>query len=494
MEKRMTNWPTKLAVAIVAMSVTYNGLAQDEVASAASSVEEGSVDEGIRLNFRGVPLTTVLEYMSQAAGFAIVMDTEVSGEVNVWSAKPLSKEEAVELLNTLLADKGYAAIRSGNTLKIVGSEAAKTDDLPVKTGRDPEAIPKSDSMVTQIIPVRYAEANQLIEDIAPLIPEGATVTANVSSNAVVLTDTQTSIRRITEIIRALDTSIAGISAIRVFPLRYSDATELAKVIEELFEEESSSSRSRGRSGGSSFFDRFRGRGGDSDRGGSSRSSSGDSEALQAASRVVAVADERTNSLVVSAPDELIPTIEQLVSEIDTNVDDITALEVFPLENADASEMSEMLTNLFSDTDSSQAGGSFRFGGGRPSFFGGGPSRGGGSRGRSDDSDRVLMQKRVVAVPDQRTNSVIVSASRDMMDQIGRMVAQLDKSSKRKQRVHVYKLEHADVENVAGILQGLFEEQAFGTAGGANNRNTVGGNTTLQNRANNGATLGQQSIR
>ncbi len=34
----------------------------------------------------------------------------------------------------------------------------------------------------------------------------------------------------------------------------------------------------------------------------------DSEALQAASRVVAVADERTNALVVSAPDEYMPTI------------------------------------------------------------------------------------------------------------------------------------------------------------------------------------------
>ena len=57
----------------------------------------------------------------------------------------------------------------------------------------------------------------------------------------------------------------------------------------------------------------------------------DSAARQAASRVVAVADERTNSLVVSAPDELMPTIEELVSQVDTAAEDITEVRVFHLQ-------------------------------------------------------------------------------------------------------------------------------------------------------------------
>src|SRR5712692_6335226 len=56
--------------------------------------------QGLRLNFRGVPLEMVLNYLSDAAGFIIVLDTKVEGKVDVWSNQPLNKDEAVDLLNT----------------------------------------------------------------------------------------------------------------------------------------------------------------------------------------------------------------------------------------------------------------------------------------------------------------------------------------------------------------------------------------------------------
>src|SRR5262249_5150179 len=95
-------------------------LAETVQAPAANAPNGASTnaDKGLRLNFRGVPLDMVLNYLSDAAGFIIVLDTEVKGKVDVWSNQPLSKEEAVELLNTVLSKNGYAAIRNGRTLKI----------------------------------------------------------------------------------------------------------------------------------------------------------------------------------------------------------------------------------------------------------------------------------------------------------------------------------------------------------------------------------------
>src|SRR5262245_2992100 len=55
----------------------------------------GGAEEGLRLNFRGAPLDMVLSYLSDAAGFIIVLETEVRGKVDVWSNQPLSKDEAV---------------------------------------------------------------------------------------------------------------------------------------------------------------------------------------------------------------------------------------------------------------------------------------------------------------------------------------------------------------------------------------------------------------
>src|SRR2546426_7818257 len=135
-----------------------------------------SGESGLRLNFRGAPLDMVLNYLSDAAGFVINLKpgTDVKGKtVDVWSNQPLNKDEAVDLLNTVLNQNGFAAIRKGRTLTIMTRKEAKTEDIPVNRGCDPDAIPKSDEMVTQIVPVHYANAKQLKKDLKGLLPEGA---------------------------------------------------------------------------------------------------------------------------------------------------------------------------------------------------------------------------------------------------------------------------------------------------------------------------------
>lgn len=439
---------------------------------------------GLQLNFRGAPLDTVLDYLSQAAGFVIVKETDLSGTVDVWSHQPLSRDEAVELLNTVLNEKGYAAIRNGRTLTIVKREDARQRDIPVKTGNNPAAIPKTDEIVTQIIPVRYTNAVNLVENLQPLIPPYATLSANESSNAIVITDTQKNIRKMTEIIQALDSSISSISTVRVFPLSFADAADLVDVIEKIFATETSGSARGGQFPTPPFFNR--GRGGGGDRGGAEADTQ--SEARSAASRVVAVADERTNSLVVSAPEELMPIIEQVVRDVDVVTDDVTEIAVFHLEHADATEMAQILTDLFPETSSTQLG-QFapRFGMGMRGGMGGGP---GGMPGMppgmgssSNQSQRQLQQTTVHAVADPRTNSVIVSAASATMDQIRRMVEQLDSRADKKQKVYVYKLDYADVENVSEILRNMFENTAYGSNNRTSRSSSTSGATgnTLSNR-------------
>ena len=446
-------------------------------------------DPHLTMNFEGVPLQSVLEYMSEAADLIILGETKVEGKVNILSKKPLNREEAVELLIVVLNENGYAAIRRGERmLKIVEKDKALIEDLPVKSGANPEDIPKNDLMVTQIIPIRFGNAGQLIENIKELLPDYATISANDGSNAIILTDTQQNIHRIAEIVSALDTSISSISEIRVFPLVYADAKQLADVIKGLFESSSSgssrssSSRSSGSSGIAEMLRARFGGGSSSSRssGSSGRSSrsSGSSAALAAASRVVAISEERTNSLVVSAPSDVIPTIEQLVKEMDRTIEDVTEIEVFKLNNADAFEMAEVLTNLFSDKDEIESSrGGYRFG----SY---GRSSSSSSRSRSsssgNSSERMLQQKKVVAVADPRTNSVIVSATAELMAQITLMVERLDDNKAKQQKVYTYSLQNADVEGVSEILRNMFEQQN-GNFNSSRNRNTSNQQNPLDNR-------------
>ncbi len=203
-------------------------------------------DVEIRLNFRQAPLDAVLDHLSKAAGFIIVREIEVSGTLDVWSHQPVNRDEAVQLLNTILNDKGYAAIRNGRVIKIINRDDAKTRDIPVHMGADPETIPRHDVMVTQIIPITHTDATRLVDNIKPLLPEHAVLTANESSNALVLTDTQTSIRRIAQIVTALDTSISDILDVKVISLEHATAADVADVINEVYS--ASSGGSSGRSG------------------------------------------------------------------------------------------------------------------------------------------------------------------------------------------------------------------------------------------------------
>ncbi len=451
-----------------------------------SSASAISVDPQLMLNFQDVPLQSVLEYMSEAAGFIILGDTKVRGDVTILSKQPLNREEAVDLLDTILNEKGYTAIRRGRILKIVEKDKALIEDIPVKSGADPVDIPKKDVMVTQIIPIRFGNAGQLIENITELLPDYATISANDGSNAIILTDTQTNIHRIAEIVNALDTSISSISEIKVFPLVYADAKQLADVVKGLFQSTSSGSSRSSRSSSSGIAEMMRARfggGSSSSRssGGSSRSSrsSDSSAALAAASRVVAISEERTNSLVVSAPSDVIPTIERLVKEMDRTIEDVTELQVFKLQYADAYETADLLTSLFSDKDEIEnSRGGYRFGSwGRSSSS---SSRSSRSSSSSSSSERMLQQKRVVAVADPRTNSVIVSATAELMSQIALMIERLDDNKSKQQKVFTYSLEHADVEGVSAILRSMFEQQN-GNFNSSRNRSSQDQQNPLDNR-------------
>jgi general secretion pathway protein D len=423
-----------------------------------ASAQDASAEEGIRLNFRGVPLDTVLDYLSRSAGFVIVRETTVEGTVDVWSHQALTKDEAVDLLNTILNQKGYAAIRNDRTLIIVTLEEARAHDLPVVAGSDSAEIPKTDEMVTQIIPVRYANVSQLVAAMEPLLPGYAVVTANEGSNAIVLTDTRKSIHRMVEIVEALDTSFSSVAALRVFPLEYSEAAETAKLINDLFSPPATNRSARNPR--EAFFQRFQrrgesgGGGGRSGRGENGGSQGAGSQERRAMSRVLAVADERTNAVVVSAPEEVMSTIAQMILELDADTAAVPEVQVFRLKFALAEDMVDVIIEAFVPQNTNRGGGR---GGGR----GGQPSRGG--FGGIPEEDMVQ------AVADSRTNSVVVNAMSDKMVLIAKMVESLDADPALTQRVFVYDLKNADSESVAAIL-----EDMFGASGNGRRSNSQGG--------------------
>lgn len=289
---------------------------------------------GLRFNFRGAPLETVLNYMSEAAGYVIVLETPVRGTIDMWSAQPVSREEAVNLLNLALNKAGYTAAVQGRNLIVTSKDDAKKRNLPIRTGNDPQEIPETAEMVMQIIPLRHIDAVQAATDLATLMPASATLTANADSNALVVTDTQINVKYIVTLVSALDTSSDSVSTMRVFRLQNADPVEMAGLLANVFQVPTSTvsgaARPSSKSGKSAKKQ--------------TRSSSTSGAGLS--TPVVAVPDPRTYSVIVTASKDDMPAIAEVVAQLDASAARKQKVFVYTLENADVRQVENVLRNLF----------------------------------------------------------------------------------------------------------------------------------------------------
>src|ERR1039458_8237998 len=317
--------------------------------------QAGTNYNDLNLNFNHAQLDLVLNYLSDAAGFIIVQDTHISSTATVTvSGKHLTRDEATDLLNSVLNKNGYAAIRDGRTLTIVDKNDAKTREIPVKSGNDPAGIPKNAEIVTQIIPIRFVEARQLVSDLSSFVSPQATVVANEAGNSIVITDTQANIRHIAEIIRAIDDSAEASTEIRVFHLKYASPTDVATEISSVFPSSTSGGGAQaptrfggggGGGGGGGFLARMMANAGGGAAGG------GSADRIKKATQVTAVADARIQAVIVTAPKDLIEEIASMMKDLDVPSDRDQDVYVFQTKNGDAQQMAQVLQGMFSSSTS-----------------------------------------------------------------------------------------------------------------------------------------------
>jgi hypothetical protein len=209
--------------------------------------------------------------------------------------------------------------------------------------------------------------------------------------------------------------------------------------------------------------------------GASASSDGTGGAAVGA-KVVTVADERSNSLIVCTSAGLIPTLTEVVRRLDRQVIDTTELRVFRLRNAEADEVADQLSQLYPDdtmTGSSREQVGFSLGG--PPSPGSDLSDIATGSPQSDGSERKKKQGRVLAVAVERSSSLVVSAGSTLMPQIATLIERLDADPGRKELVCFWELRDADPQDVKQVLQDLFNR-----------------NITVQNNKDNNPLLGQNN--
>ena len=402
-----------------------------------SSFTTGPAEKGLTLNLRGVRVDEVLSYLSQAAGFTIIREasTEVPGTVDLASAAPLNKAEMVLLLSKVLAQRDLAVLQDGQILTIMSvQDAQRFNRTPVLVWDNTAAsIPQDARIVTEVIPLHSLSPTQVVKDLSSLLPPEAGVVANEGGNAIIMTARQADIRRFTQIIQALDSS--GECDLQVFLLEHADAKAIAQELKDVFTVPEANA-SQGNP-----FQNFSGN--------RARAAGGAENPRRAAIHVNAVSDDQNNAVLVSAPADFMCGISNLIHKLDLQQDDVVQIRIFALHYADATDMANQITSLFPDPIQANPQNNGRGIGAQ--FV---PASMATSSG-AELSDRRKKQATVIAVPDPRTQSVIITASKDTLVQIGNNIADLDSNAAGLKHVHAFLPEHADVADLHGALSDLF---------------------------------------
>jgi general secretion pathway protein D len=260
-------------------------------------------EPSITLNLNDVDIRAFISTVSESTGKNFIIDPRVKGKVTVVSAKPVSADRLYEVFLSVLKVHGFAAIPSGDAIKIIPDAAAKQDTIPVITKPDDYA---SDKLITRVVQINHADAAQLVPILRPLLPKHAHLAAHPNSNTLIITDSSTNADRIEQIIHRIDQ--ANNRDIEVIPLRYSLASELSTTLHSLIQ----ASPKNGKS---------------------------------ATKTPTLIADERTNSLILSGDSSWRRNIRLLIAQLDAPISNEDNTEVIYLQHATATELMDVLKGV-----------------------------------------------------------------------------------------------------------------------------------------------------
>lgn len=182
----------------------------------------------ITLNFKNADIRAFIDFVAGFSGKNFLVDNRVKGTVNIVSPTAVDEIEAYNIFLSVLEINGFAAVDAGSVIKIVPRAEGKQKAVPVHVGN----AKSNDAMVTQVLRLKYANSQQLVALIRPLISPNSHLVAYPRGNMLLLTDSSSNIRRIQQVLKLLDRKDAV--GVKIFTLKYASAGKLASTLTKLY--------------------------------------------------------------------------------------------------------------------------------------------------------------------------------------------------------------------------------------------------------------------
>lgn len=177
------------------------------------------------LNLREADIRAFISDVSVLTGKTFVVDPRVQGKVTVISQEALSGEDMFALFLSTLRASGYTALATADGVyRVVPEEGAAQDAAPFESGME------GDQLVTEVIKLHHVDVSTALQMVQPLVNRQGRIVATRGSNALVIVDYASNVRRLRQVIADFDrdTSVSSIIA-----LRNTTAAQMARTISDL---------------------------------------------------------------------------------------------------------------------------------------------------------------------------------------------------------------------------------------------------------------------
>jgi len=390
---------TKLTLILISLVIFSTSVSADK-----ATINQKETDIGV-----------FIEMVSRLTGKTFIVDPRVRNKkITVISQHEMDEDEIFALFLSVLKVHQFSAVKTGNLYKIEQLQTAKQDSVEVYTkGKKYHG----DQLVTRVIKVDNVDVSQLVPLLRTLIPQQGHMAQYKPTNVIVIHDTAANLDRLVKIIEKIDQE--SNQEIEVIDLEHASATEVVRILETLEKANSGSKK------GDVNKPRF-------------------------------VADERTNSILLSANSKSSLRLKLLIAKLDSPIKNAGNTKVRHLHYAKAEEIATLLEGVGDSiqTDDAKKKGS--------------SSRRGSNKGYSIKAH-------------QETNSLVITAPPDIMKSFDSVINQLDI---RRQQVHV----EAIIVELSETLNKELGVQWAGEGGLVNFSNTTPSLTSilggvLSNRGN-----------
>jgi general secretion pathway protein D len=331
--KRLLGWLTLL---LVAWGGTLEGVRLDSEPRTSRERREdkgrgAAGDNLVSLDFDNVDLKVFIKYVSEITGRNYLVDDKVRGRITLISPTKIRVDELERVLESLLELNGFTAVPSGSVTKIVPLREVKQRGVETDVGRDPRGIAPIDRMVTHLVPLRYADINEVRNMLTPLISKDGNISAYGPSNTIILTDLASNVNRLVKIIQEVDIKVTD-EQIVVVTLKFASAIDLAPQITAAVE--AKLGEAAGAAAGRPRPAR-----------GVARPGVPGAAAVAGPEKVFRViADPRSNAIIIVAAREEMALALDLIAKLDVRLPPGRAqIHVYFLENALAEDLAKVLT-------------------------------------------------------------------------------------------------------------------------------------------------------